>query len=56
MGAEEASLIAQALNYAAHHCMLKKELTVHVAGGAKFAAAGSAIADAVKGTAIRIKL
>lgn len=55
-GAEEASLIAQALNYAAHHCMLKKELTVHVAGGAKFAAAGSAIADAVKGTAIRIKL
>ena len=28
-GAEEASLIAQALNYAAHHCTLKKELTRH---------------------------
>lgn len=54
--AEDAKALAEGLGFAARQCKLKKELTVHVGGGEGFAAAAVAISDAVKGTAIRIKM
>lgn len=55
-GAEEAALMAEALEHAARHCTLKRELTVNVSGGSGFAeAAGTKLHEAVAGTALRIK-
>ena len=54
--ADDAKVLAEGLGFAAKQCKLKKELTVHVGGGGGFAAAATAIAEAVKGTAIRVKI
>ena len=54
--AEDAKALAEGMGFAATQCKLKRELTVHVGGGDGFAAAAVAISDAVKGTAIRVKM